>query len=145
MVRLGLAAGAALLCTTAALAGGTVEPAGTWNTGRGPLTIAKAADGTFTLRFEQFPGRATGTLYDRGDGDMRMKGVWFDVETVEECAEASEGSTFWGGFDVAFHGPPALDRAVFQGVWTFCALIKPMTDGMQVAEGVSFSGEKQGE
>ena len=75
---------------------------------------------------------------------MRMKGVWFDVETVKECPEASEGSKFWGGFDVAFHGPPVLDREVFQGIWTFCELIKPMpTPGNpQVTEGWSFSGEK---
>ena len=50
MVRRGLAAGAAFVCTTAALAVGTVDPVGTWNTGRGPLTIEKAADGTFFAR-----------------------------------------------------------------------------------------------
>ena len=146
MVRRGLAAGAALLLSTAAFAVGTVEPVGTWNTGRGARNIEKAAEGTVLLSFEEYPGKVTGEIYDRGEGgdDMRMKGVWFDIETVKECVQASEGSKFWGGFDVAFHGPPVLDREVFQGVWTFCEMIKSMpTDGTpQVTEGVSFSGEK---
>src|SRR5690606_32423303 len=53
MVRLGLAAGAALLGSTAAFGGGTVDPVGTWNTGRGPMTIEKVADGSFTIAFEK--------------------------------------------------------------------------------------------
>jgi hypothetical protein len=144
MVRLGLAAGAALLCSTAAFGVGTVEPVGKWQTSNGPMTITKAADGAFSLSFEKFPGKATGELYDYGDGDMRMKGAWWDIITAEECPEALEGSKHWGGFDVTFHGPPNLDREVVGGVWTFCELIKPMpTDGSpQVTEGWSFSGEK---
>jgi hypothetical protein len=143
MVRLWLAAGAALLCSTAALAVGTVEPVGKWQTSYGLMTIEKSADGAFALSFEEFPGKATGVLYGYGD-DLRMKGAWWDIDTVKECEEASQGSKHWGGFDVTFHGPPTLDREVFGGVWTFCALIKPMpTDGSpQVTEGLSFSGDK---
>ena len=104
------------------------------------MTIEKPADGAFTISFEKFPGKVTGELYTiGGDGDLRMKGAWWDVETVKECPDESEGSKHWGGFDVTFHGPPNLDREVFGGVWTFCELIKPMpTDGTpQVTEGSS--------
>ena len=144
MVKSWLAAGAALLWSTAAMAVGTVEPVGKWKTSNGPMTIEKAADGAFTLTFDEFPGKATGRLYSYGDDDLRMKGEWWDIGTVKECAEPSGGSKYWGGFDVTFHGPPTLDREVFGGIWTFCELIKPMpTDGSpQVTEGWSFSGDK---
>jgi hypothetical protein len=146
MVRRGLAAIAVLLFSTAAFGVGTVEPVGKWRTSFGPMTIGKAADGTFSLSFEEYPGKATGEIYawGGGDGDMRMKGAWWDIIKDRECPDASEGSRHWGGFDVTFHGPPALDREVVGGVWTFCELIKPMpTDGSpQVTEGWSFSGEK---
>ena len=148
MVRRWLAASAALVCSTLYISGafavGTVDPVGKWQTGRGPLTIEKAADGSFTFVFEKFPGKMTGEIYSYGDGDLRMKGAWWDIETVKACGQESDGSKHWGGFDVTFHGPPTLDREVFGGIWTFCELSKPMpTDGTpQVTEGWSFSGQK---
>jgi hypothetical protein len=147
MVRLGLAAGAAfawsMVSVTGAFGTGKVEPVGKWNTSIGPMTIQKTADGLFSLSFAEFPGTATGELYDLGDGDLRMKGVWRDIIKDKECAEASEGSKHWGGFDMTFHGPPNVDREAVNGIWTLCELIKPKpTAGMQATEGMRFAGEK---
>jgi len=101
---------------------------GAWESNQGPITITKAADGTYAVDFKLIKGKVTGTLVTTDNGDV-FSGTWVrEAGEPERCKTDQDGSPFWGGFKVTFY--PEIPGAGFQGSWFACT--HELKSGMMV-------------
>ena len=109
-----------ILMAIASTAAKSAEIAGKWESNKGPMTIAKEANGSFSVTFAPAAGKTNGTL----DGNV-FQGTWARNDAPERCKSEKEGSPYWGGFKVNFYTPE-----IFQGYWYGCT--DELKDGMAV-------------
>lgn len=81
--------------------------AGTWRTDYGTVTLSGA--GTLTAAYD------SGTLYLTRAG-TRLSGYWVQENSGQQCAQAREGSYYWGR--VTFTMQP--DGRTLSGSWGYC-------------------------
>lgn len=91
--------------------------AGAWESNQGPMTITRAADGTYAVDFKLIKGTVTGSLASTPDGEV-FTGTWVrPAGEPTRCESEKDGSPFWGGFKITFYTPE-----IFQGSWFSCTL-----------------------
>ena len=118
---LGWAAAALLFApAAAALAQGSPDISGRWETTYGPLvftvTDVRDAQGNVTGKAAEAPYRSEGGTVAGELSGSALEGYWHEPESSQRCATQRRGTFYWGRIRFTFNA--AADA--YEGVWGYC-------------------------
>ena len=122
-MRIGLACAAAAVMIVApafALAGGSPDISGRWETTFGPLvftvTDIRDAQGAVIGKAAEAPYREEGGTVAGALNGSTLVGYWHEPESSLRCATQRRGTWYWGRIEFVFN--PEVNA--YQGVWGYC-------------------------